>query len=154
MELLLVRHAIAVPRRPGLPDPLRPLTPQGRQRFRRCVAGLERLGVGLDGLYHSPWQRAVETAVELADLGGEPTPSPLLAEDPGPALLALAAAHERVALVGHEPWMGEALALCLGARYLPVAFKKGGVAWLRGRPEPGGLELLAMLPPRVLVKLA
>ena len=45
------------------------------------------------------------------------------------------------------------VALCLGVNQLPVAFKKGGVAWLRGQPIPGGYELAAMMPPKVLVKL-
>ena len=155
MDLLLVRHAIAEPRSPGLQDALRSLTPAGRERFERCVGGLGRLGIVLDGLYHSPWQRAVETALLMAPVAPcHPVGTALLAGSPTEELLSLADGHAAAALVGHEPWMSDALELCLGTRRAPVAFKKGGVAWLRGEPIPGGFELAAFLPPRVLVKLA
>ena len=157
MNLLLVRHAIAAPRSPGRPDSLRSLTPAGAERFERCTAGLARLGLALDGLYTSPWQRAVETAQILTRITvpelGEPVGTALLADSPGQELLALVDGHRTAALVGHEPWMSDLLALCLGVNQLPVAFKKGGVAWLRGQPIPGGYELAAMMPPKVLVKL-
>ena len=65
MELFLIRHGIAAPGSAVLSDAERPLTPQGRERFAQAVMGLQRLGVRLDRLYHSPWLRAVETATLL-----------------------------------------------------------------------------------------
>ena len=62
----------------------------------------------------------------------------------------------RVALVGHEPWMGELVAwLTTGATLhgSVFAFKRGGVAWLEGQPQPGQMVLQAFLPPKVLRKL-
>lgn len=156
MELFLVRHAIAEPYAPGRADQARALTPEGRARFQRCVAGLERLGVELDLLLHSPLVRAVQTADELSRLlVGESRVTPALAEPPTAGLLDGVRGAESAALVGHEPWMSDLLGLCLGggAAPLPVAYKKGAVAWLRGEPTPGALELVAFLPPRVLVKL-
>lgn len=156
MELFLVRHAIAEPYGAGLSDEARALTPEGRARFQRCVAGLERLGVELDLLLHSPLVRAVQTADELARLlVGESRVTPALAQAPTASLLAEVRGAESAALVGHEPWMSDLLTLCLGddKTVLPVAYKKGAVAWLRGNPAPGGLELVAFLPPRILVKL-
>ena len=47
---------------------------------------------------------------------------------------------EQVALVGHQPWMGEAVAwLTTGStqRGSSFIFKRGGVAWLEGSPKPG-----------------
>lgn len=157
MELLVIRHAIAVPGSMLLADADRPLSPQGRERFTQAVLGLQRLGVRCDRLYHSPWLRAAETAELLAPiLDGEAVSSPELARAPGPALLD-AIAGKRVALVGHQPWVGELVTwLLTGA---PSAgrefdFKRGGVAWLEGRLQPGRMALQAFLPPKVLRALS
>lgn len=153
MELFLIRHAIAAPRSPALPDAERPLTRQGRERFVQAVAGMQRLGIRLRQVHHSPWLRAVETAALLAPvIQGDLSPTRSLACPPEPALL-----HEidqtPAALVGHEPWMSELLGWLItgsptaGAMF---AFKKGGVAWLEGPLRPGGMILRAYLPPKVL----
>ncbi|WP_460170686.1 SixA phosphatase family protein [Thermus sp. FJN-A] len=138
-------------------DEARPLSKEGRRRFRRAVRGLGRLGVRLDRLYHSPLLRAVETADLLVDLvGGERAATPLLAQPPDEALLALLEGPgegERVGLVGHEPWLSQLCAwLAVGNRKRASGFvlKKGGVAWLEGEARPGKMRLRALLPPRVL----
>lgn len=156
MELFVIRHAIAVPGSMLLADADRPLTPKGRERFAAAVLGLQRLKVCFDGLYHSPWRRAVETAELLTPvLQGQAVCSPALARAPSQDLLdALVGA--RVALVGHEPWMGELVTwLTTGAppHRSAFAFKRGGVAWLEGQPQPGGMVLQAFLPPKVLREL-
>ena len=153
MELILVRHAIAAPALPGEDDASRALTPKGIRRFRRCVRGLGRLGVGIDLLLHSPKRRAVETADLLADLlEGESRVTSLLAAPPSMDLLDLCTAP-RVALVGHEPWLGE-LACWLLTGVMDAAsrfaMRKGGVAMLRGEPRPGGMTLVAWWPPSTL----
>jgi phosphohistidine phosphatase len=153
MELLVIRHAIAVPGSMILADAERPLSPQGRERFAQAVMGLQGLGVRCDRLYHSPWLRAVETAALLGPvLAGETVCSPALACPPSQALLE-AIVGERVALVGHQPWVGE-LVTWLTTGTPPdgsgFAFKRGGVAWLEGRPKPGRMVLRAFLPPKVL----
>ncbi len=156
VELYLIRHAIAEPFTPGRSDESRALTPKGRARFRRCVKGLRSLGVGFELLLHSPLLRAVQTAEELNRLVGDRTEeTSLLARAPSPELLSLFAEEGSAALVGHEPWMSDLCALLLtGGEGLPqVGFKKGAVAWLRGEARPGGMELVAYLPPRVLVEL-
>jgi phosphohistidine phosphatase len=44
MKLLLIRHATAVPRgTPGVPDDERPLTPDGKAKFRMAARGLARV---------------------------------------------------------------------------------------------------------------
>ena len=153
MELLVIRHAIAVPGSMILADADRPLSPQGRARFTQAVMGLQRLGVRCDRLYHSPWLRAVETAALLGPvLDGEAVRSPALARPPSQDLLE-AMVGERVALVGHQPWLGELVAwLTTGTPPdgSVFAFKRGGVAWLEGRPKPGRMALRAFLPPKVL----
>jgi len=153
MELFVIRHAIAVPGRMLLADAERPLTPQGRERFAQAVLGLQRLKIRFDRLYHSPWRRAAETAELLAPvLAGKAVDSPALARAPSQDLLETLVG-KRVALVGHEPWMGELVAwLTTGAPSdgSVFAFKRGGVAWLEGPPQPGHMVLQAFLAPKVL----
>ena len=156
MELFVIRHAIAVPGSMRLADADRPLTPKGRARFSQAVLGLQCLKVRFDRLYHSPWLRAMETAELLAPvLDGKAVDSAALARAPSQDLLD-ALVGERVALVGHEPWMGELVAwLTTGAppHGSVFAFKRGGVAWLEGQPQPGRMVLRAFLPPKVLREL-
>lgn len=164
MEVLLIRHAIAVAHDAAPTDADRALTHEGSKRFRRVVRGLARLGLGLDHVFHSPWLRAVQSAellepVLAGELARALQATPLLAASPGQALLALAGnlpAEARVGFVGHEPWMSELLALLVTgttAHAGRMPFKKGGVAWLAGELAPGGMTLQAMLPPRVLRRI-
>lgn len=157
MNLWLIRHGIALPEGPGVPDHERPLSPEGRERFQQAVAGLQRLGFKLDRLCHSPLRRAVETAELLMPLlHGEAVRSAALARPPDQGWLA-EMVGEQVALVGHQPWMGEAVAwLTTGSiqRSGTFVFKRGGVAWLEGSPKPGRMVLRAFLPPKVLRTLA
>ena len=156
MELFLIRHAIAEPYSSERPDEQRQLTPKGRARFRRCVAGLARMDIGFERLLHSPLVRAVQTAQELLPLlDGESMVTPLLANAPSDALLQELEGVGSAALVGHEPWMSDLmnLLLCEGGALSQVAFKKGALAWLRGDPLPGAMELRAFLPPRVMLEL-
>jgi phosphohistidine phosphatase len=153
MELFIIRHAIAAPGSMLLADADRPLTSKGRKRFSQAVLGLQRLKVRFDRLYHSPWRRAVETAELLAPvLEGTVVCSQALARAPSQDLLD-ALVGTRVALVGHEPWLGELVAwLTTGAppHGSVFAFKRGGVAWLEGQPQPGLMVLQAFLPPKAL----
>ena len=133
-ELYLVRHAIAAERGEDWPDDdKRPLTARGVARFKESVSGLSRLGVVVDEIFTSPLIRAKQTAELLAaGLPGKPSVKVLDALSPGHtpgsvlAQLAKGARRRRIALVGHEPGLGELAAHLIGAgRALP--FKKGGV---------------------------
>jgi phosphohistidine phosphatase len=167
LELYLVRHAVAAERGPDYPnDAERPLTEDGVERFRRAVAGLRDLGVQLDLVLSSPYVRARETA-ELLCVGVKPRPKLVVVEALAcggkPAdVIAAAVKHaaagrgaSRVALVGHEPDLGELAARLLGAKGR-VEFKKGAVCRIdvdRAMPAgPGTLRWL--LTPRVLRGLA
>jgi len=155
MDLYLIRHAIAEDRRDGLRDADRALTDRGRERFAAVVEGLVRAHFRFDRVYHSPWLRAVETAEMLVPLTkGERVTVEGLARAPEPDFFA-SLLGDSVACVGHEPWMSDALSLLTtGDPHGPwLRFKKGGMAWLRGRPYPGGMELRALIPPRGLAPL-
>jgi phosphohistidine phosphatase len=159
MDLYLVRHAIAGAAGPGQADAARTLTDEGRARMERAVRGLGRLGVAFDLLRHSPWTRAVETADLLMPLcQGESVVEPLLAAPPGAALVAAlaAGAQQRVALVGHQPWLGELAGLLLFASKAPgdrLSWRKGAVAHLVGEPRAGAMVLAAFWPPRALRRI-
>ena len=160
MEAFLIRHAIAEPFSPSGTDADRALSSKGRQRFARAVAALGHSGLRLGTVVHSPLLRAVQTAELLAPLvDGDCGASDLLARAPGEATCELLAGSptDSTALVGHEPWMSELLALlCFGdlRRSWGLRFSKGAVAWLEGDPEPGGMQLRALWPAKALAALA
>jgi phosphohistidine phosphatase len=133
-ELYIVRHAIAAARGEDWPDDdKRPLTERGVSRFKEEVAGLKKLSVGVDEIFTSPLVRARQTAELLAaGIPGKPSVKVLDALAPGHtptsvmAQLARAARRRRIALVGHEPGLGELAAHLIGAGRA-LTFKKGGV---------------------------
>ncbi len=153
MNLFVIRHAAAVPRTSKVDDASRPLTEKGRRRWRQAVRGLKRLGVRFDRAYHSPWLRAVETAEGLAGLVDvESIVTTRLAESPSPELLR-GLRGERVAVVGHQPWLGELVELLVLERDghgVWLELEKGAVAWLEGTAQPGGMVLHALLTPKFL----
>jgi phosphohistidine phosphatase len=133
-ELYLVRHAIAAERGDEWPDDSkRPLTTQGIARFKECVKGLAALDVVVDEVFTSPLIRAKQTAEVLAAaVSGKPSVKLLEALAPGHtgstvmSNLAKQAKRRRIALVGHEPDLGELAAHLLGAQRA-IPFKKGGI---------------------------
>lgn len=164
IEVVLIRHAIAAQRGPKYPDDrLRPLTPEGAQRFREAVTGLAELGVVVDLVLTSPLVRARETAMLLASgLKPQPGIEEIEALAPGGRPAAVAEAlkshakrHRRLALVGHEPDLGELAARLLGARG-HVVFKKGAACLIElDGATPGGPGTLRwLLTPRALRALA
>lgn len=163
IALYLVRHATAEPRGADWPDDTaRPLTGEGRRRFRRAVEGLAVLDVRLDLVVTSPLTRATQTAKLLAR-GLRPTPAiqtePALGPGHTPAhvrrALSTLAPPRAIALVGHEPELGQFAASLLSAS-APLAFKKGGACRidLETWPPSGPGRLVWFLPPRVLRALA
>lgn len=162
-ELYLVRHAIAAERGPNYPDDReRPLTSEGIARFKQAVEGLKDFDVTLDLVVTSPLVRASHTAELLvAGIGGKPRLETLEALAPGgrmsQVLDAIAKFSKRaphLALVGHEPDLGELAARLLRARG-SIEFKKGAVCCIEldGAMPNGPGTLRWLLPPRVLRKI-
>lgn len=165
IELFLVRHGVAGERGPAFPDDrLRPLTDEGIARFRQAVRGLAAIEVTIDLVLTSPLVRARQTAeLLISGLPGHPRLETLDALAPGgrvPVILEAIFQRSRqrqskIALVGHEPDLGELAARLLGARG-GIQFKKGAVCCieLQGRLASGPGTLLWHFPPRVLRRLA
>ena len=162
MKLLLIRHAAAVPRgTPGVPDAERPLTPDGKAKFRVAARGLARVTRRPDLLLTSPLPRARLTAAIAARAFGHIAPAiePALAHSSVDGIVAALKAHPpdaRIALVGHEPFLGALLARLLGATQgKRLAFEKGGAALvdLPNGPAASG-RLRWFLKPRILRSLA
>lgn len=160
IELYLVRHAVAAERGPKYPDDgERPLTPAGSKRFAQSVPGLVELDVVIDLVVTSPLVRARETAM-LLSAGLKPKPPVVESEALAPggrpqaineAIKTHAKKYRRIALVGHEPDLGELAARLLGARG-GVEFKKGGVCFIEmdGATPTGPGTLHWMLTPKAL----
>jgi phosphohistidine phosphatase len=165
IEVYLVRHGVAGERGPAFPDDrLRPLTEEGITRFRQAVRGLAAMAVGIDVVLTSPLVRARQTAELLvAGLPGHPRLDTLDALAPGGRVPIILEAifqrsrqkQTRIALVGHEPDLGELASRLLGARG-GLQFKKGAVCCieLQGRLAAGPGTLLWHCPPRLLRRLA
>jgi phosphohistidine phosphatase len=161
-EIYLVRHAIAAERGDDWPDDTkRPLTERGISRFKDSVGGLKALDAVIDEVFTSPLVRARQTADLLAaGIDGRPTVKLLDALAPGHspatvmAQLAKAAKRGRIALVGHEPDLGELAAALIDARRA-LPFRKGGmcridVAGLSTKPSG---TLVWFVTPKVLRRL-
>jgi phosphohistidine phosphatase len=88
----------------------------------------------------------VQTVDALTPAGG---PAAVIAE------LGRYMRKERIALVGHEPNMGELAAHLIGSK-VPVPFKKGAICRLDFSvfPPKGKGQIVWFLPPRLLRKLA
>jgi phosphohistidine phosphatase len=159
MHLLLIRHADAGDADPTLwpDDSLRPLTDKGRKRHRRVARRLARRALVPSLMLASPWLRAWQTAQLTAEFTGCPAPVACPALAAAPSLRAIGAAIGRrppdavVALVGHEPWLGELASLLLtgDARRLTISFPKSGVLGVAvGAMDAGGGVLEFFWRPR------
>jgi len=158
-ELYLIRHGIAEQRGEAWPDDAkRPLTEDGMSALRKAARALERIGVVLDVIVTSPLVRTRQTAEAIAG-GLDPHPHIVTAESlaPGGTVAAVLsdlekqAKRSRIALVGHEPGIGELAARLTGSRH-PIPFKKGGVCRIdvEGLPPAGPGDLRWFLTPKIM----
>jgi phosphohistidine phosphatase len=132
-------------------------------RLRKGAHGLARLGVAFDVVLTSPLVRTRQTADILAAVLDDPRPSIVAVESlaPGGSYQAILADLEkqtrrtRIALVGHEPGIGELAARLAGSRR-PIPFKKGAVCRIDvdalPPDQPGALRWF--LTPRILRALS
>ena len=167
MELYVIRHAIAQPlgQQNDFTDEKRALTSEGRDRMREAAKGLRKLEVELDLMLTSPLVRAVETAEIVAAAFGlgkkEVEQTANLA--PGASIDELFAEIKRrtgaesIALVGHQPDLGELIsAIVCGGDGFAIQLKKGSVCLINVTETVPTLrgELMWLLTPKQLRLLA
>ena len=161
LQLYLIRHGLAAERGADYPDDSkRPLTAEGIAKLKKEVKALARLDVDFDLIISSPLVRAKQTAEVFAQaMASHPTLtlSDALAPAGTPAAvfqeLAKHMRKARIALVGHEPNIGELTARLIGTR-TAIEFKKGAICRIDFEVfPPKGTGLLRwFLPPRMLRK--
>ncbi len=160
MRLYLIRHAWAGDPDASLwpDDSRRPLTTDGRKRFRRVAEALVERGVHPQIIASSPYVRARETADLLAkSLPQKPPLVELSALEPesnvAEALAWTVGRNEsQIAWVGHMPGMALLLASLVGAAEGNVEFKKGACAAVDfdAQPTLGGGQLSWFITAKML----
>jgi phosphohistidine phosphatase len=143
MDLILWRHAEAVPERPDLPDLERPLTAKGERQAQRMADWLNRRLPESTRILVSPALRCQQTAQAL---GRKFRTVEQIRPDVS-AEQVLAAARwpdgvEPVLVVGHQPTLGMACATVLTGSAAPWTLKKGALWWFRQRDREGEGEVL------------
>ena len=162
-EIYIIRHGIAAERGDAYPDDSkRPLTAKGIARLKREAKALDELEIVFDQIITSPLVRAKQTADVFAETMKSKPPvatSDALTPAGTPAAviqeLGRHAKKGRIALVGHEPNLGELAARLIGARHA-IEFKKGGICRIDFEvlPPKGHGELRWFVPPLFLRKLS
>ncbi|HEY4219116.1 MAG TPA: histidine phosphatase family protein [Gemmatimonadaceae bacterium] len=167
MQLLIVRHAIALSRETfsatGKDDDLRPLTQDGRRKMRRIAKGLQSLAGHPDVLAASPLTRAQETGQILAEVYGMKLGAPVEALRPE-AHFTMFATWTRelddeatlIAVVGHDPHLSGLVTWLMSGNTEPtVTLKKGGACLLKfdGRVRRSGPVMDWLLTPSQLRQL-
>jgi len=161
-ELYLIRHAVAEERGDAWPDDAkRPLTEEGMKRFHKAARSLARLELDIDVVLTSPLVRTRQTAEIFA---GAFSPHPALvnvdalAPDGSPAgfiaELEKYSKKKGIAIVGHEPGIGELAGRLAGMRHA-MEFKKGAICRIdvETLPPRGAGTIRWFLTPRVLRSL-
>lgn len=153
MDLILWRHAEAHDAQAGEDDLQRRLTPRGEKQAQRMARWLDKQLPESASLYCSPAERTRQTAQAL---GRRWRVSSELLPGAAPAqLLALAqwpTGRGPVVLLGHQPVLGETIALLMGIQAGVCSVKKGAVWWLRHRERDGEgqITLYTVQPPDLL----
>ena len=162
MEIWLLRHAVAEERADSGRDADRTLTEDGHKRARDVARGLAELEPGIELVLTSPYARARQTAEPAAralrlDVADQLRETQALepSSDPQEILDELRAEKVgSVLLVGHEPHLGALLGrLVAGRPGLEIPMKKAAVARLTWNGS-GAAALRAVLPAKVLARLA
>jgi phosphohistidine phosphatase len=152
MLILIVRHAQAGEQDPARypDDSERPLTKAGKATHAGVSSELAKRDIVPEAILSSPWKRAWQTAEIMAEeFSGKknklkPKAAPALAQAPDleaiKAELAGIGDIETVALVGHEPWLGELASLLLTGdpHRVSVDMPKSGVLGIETPLVEGG----------------
>ena len=142
MELILWRHADAEDAN-GKPDTERRLTKKGRRQAERMAGWLRPRLTHEWRILASPARRALET-VEPLGMEFEESPAVGLSATPHSILQAAGWPHgkEPILVVGHQPTLGQVVAMLLEGSAGDVAVKKGAIWWFVTREREGEIQTL------------
>ena len=164
MELYLIRHGIAEERRPEITDDKRALTKEGRQKTAKIALRLKKLNLNFDLILTSPLVRAYQTAEILVEngVGSRFEESQYLSPEGNLFdwvtqwfMKKDRAVMGQLALVGHEPCLGEwAEILVWGESKASLIVKKAGIIGIKipdlGSPI-GRSQMFWLTPPKYLL---
>jgi phosphohistidine phosphatase len=159
MELLVIRHAIALDRaefaRSGRGDDERPISDEGERKMQRAAGGLRVMVASVSRLGTSPFLRAQQTAQIVAkafDLEDIETVPALTPSSPPDALLPWLrnGGEAPLAIVGHEPHLSSLVSWFIAGAFEPcLELKKGGACLVRFETQArrgGGVLRWLMTP--------
>ncbi len=148
MELILWRHADA---ESGIPDDERRLSAKGLKQAERVAEWLKARLPKDTVILVSPARRAQETARALAkkfeiraEIGTTATPRAVLDAAGWPG------AEGVVVVVGHQPTLGQAIALALMGSAAEWSVRKGAIWWLERRDRDAETLVRAVISPDLL----
>ena len=145
MDLIFWRHAEAEEWTEGCDDLARSLTPRGEKQAKRMANWLDRQLPEGTRIICSPARRCEQTVLAL---GRRYKMRPELAPDSTPeALLSVAGwpnGKSVVLLVGHQPSLGQSIALLLGMQQDACPVRKGAVWWIRTRERDGDVQTVVV----------
>lgn len=165
MELYFVRHGIAEDREAfllkSLDDSQRPLTKEGKKKFRKIAKKLRELVGPVDMIICSPYLRAIETADILKkhypktkQLTSEVLIPPSKPEDFAKWYKSnLLKKFKKVILIGHEPQLSTLASwLVCGTKDSRILLKKGGALALETKDilSANSAHLLWAVTPKAL----
>ncbi len=146
MDLYLIRHADAAPLGEGgvAVDAERPLTAAGEGQAKLVAVGLVRKSVHVGVVLTSPLLRAQQTADGIVKAWTGPAPEVQICDELAPSgkrkmltRVLRSLGSDAVALVGHQPDLGELAGWLIGSRKANVDFAKAGVAYIACDDPPG-----------------
>lgn len=168
MEIILVRHAVAMERqefaKTGQEDSLRPITLKGARRHRRMCKSMQKMARGAEVIVTSPLLRARQTAeitsqiyedlniLEVPELVPSASPSAFLKW-----VRVWGRVYKKIIVVGHEPHLGElASYLVSGQVQHNFIVKKSGFLSIITGPaseiEKGSGKVLYHVSPKLFMK--
>lgn len=158
LELYIIRHGIAVSRlEDDTDDEARPLKKKGKAQMQDIAKGLKELKIAFNMILTSPLVRAKETAEIVNEHCG--SAKKVMVTDllkPGSSFNKLIKFlnelknSEKVAIVGHEPFLSGFASYCLAKSQTSfINLKKGGVLMLEIDEviKPGQCQLSWLLEP-------
>lgn len=149
MDLILWRHAEAEDWPENDPEARsdldRKLTPRGEKQASRMADWLDRQLPGSTRIVSSPARRCEQTALALGrkfkirnELAPGTTPAEML------ELVQWPLSKTPMLVIGHQPTLGQTIAVLLGLQESDCAIKKGAVWWLRTRERDGQIQTVVV----------